>query len=154
MERGLVMTFEDWWRIVIKMLDRPCRIKNWTAKTREYNGEFVACSLRSLPDKQRRCLYGYPFPDPDKWIVCNQVKASGLITVPKHQFGERYETWRSYKDERIIRKDFNASPYVISIFRFFDRLFDLNDDEIVTAVLDYLAARKSNEGESDALESK
>ncbi len=135
------MTFEDWWQIVIKMLDEPRNIRNWTAKTRECIGEFVACSYRSLPEVQQRGLYGHPFPDPDNWMVCNQLKGPGRIAVPKREFRDRYKSWRSYRDGRIIRKDFSASPYVISIFHEFDRLFDVNDDEIVTAVLEYLAAR-------------
>ena len=139
------MVFEDWWEMVIATLDEPLLIKNWTAKTRENIGEFVACSLRSLPDNQRRGLYGYPFPEPDNWIVCNQVRGPGMISIVKRLSRERYDSWPSYRDERrgFIRKDFDASPYVISIFHAFDKYMRVDDPDAVSAIKDYLAAKKN-----------
>jgi hypothetical protein len=43
----------------------------------------------------------------------------------KKEFKDRYNSWSSYRDQKIIRNDFDgrtkASPYLISIFYAFDK---------------------------------
>ena len=122
--------FEDWWQDVILILDCPREIRNWTAHSGyTVGGRFHARSYRSL-DKETRSQWnnGYPFQNVDDWIVCTQVKGEGVATVSKKEFQDRYSSWRAYKDNKIIRKDFDgktkASPYLIAVFYAFDKLMD------------------------------
>jgi len=120
--------FENWWQDVILVLEIPRQIRNWTAHSGyTVGGQFNALSYRSLDQKARsEWNNGYPFQSPDDWIVCTQVKGEGFATVSKKEFQDRYASWRAYRDNKIIRKDFDkktkASPYVISIFHEFDFL--------------------------------
>jgi hypothetical protein len=125
-----MMPFEEWWQVVISVLDNPREIRNWTSfNGYTVGGCFNARSYRSL-DKEMQSTWnnGYPFQNPSDWIVCSQVKGEGVTTVSKKEFQDRYNRWRNYRDKRIIRKDFDgktkASGYLISIFYEFDRLMD------------------------------
>jgi hypothetical protein len=150
------MLFEDWWQIVISMSDNGIQIRNWTA----YNGYtveggFVARSYRAFTKAEQSLLNdGYPFSAPDDWLVCSQVKGGRCVPVSKKEFQDRYKSWDSYRDQKIIRKDFNASPYVISIFHRFDKLLNINEQEIVSIIKEVVAATKKKESGSDSLESK
>jgi hypothetical protein len=118
-------------KIVISVLDNPREIRNWTSfNGYTVGGRFHARSYRSL-DKEMQSKWndGYPFQNPSDWIVCTQVTGEGVATVSKKEFQDRYARWRDYRDNKIIRKDFDgktkASPYLISIFHEFDKLFDV-----------------------------
>lgn len=126
---GVMMKpFREWWQKVIAELDHPREIRNWTPLNGyTIGGTFVARSYRSLPrETQSAWNDGYPFQNPNDWIVCTQVKAEGVAQVSKKEFQVRYDSWRNYKNNRIIRKDFDgetkASSYLISIFHRFDEL--------------------------------
>lgn len=125
------MPFEEWWDIVISALDNPRKIRNWTPRNGyTVGGGFDARSYRSLDSAmQSEWNNGYPFQSPNDWLVCTQLKGKGVATVSKKEFQDRYTSWRSYRDAKIIRKDFDgrtkASPYLISIFYAFDKLIDL-----------------------------
>ncbi len=123
-----MMQFEDWWEIVITVLDQGRRIRNWTAlQGLTVGGEFAAWSYRSLSKEDQSFFNnGYPFESPADWLVCTQVKGEGWVPVPKKEFTDRYGSWRAYRDNKIIRKDFKASPYVIWIFHEFDALISVD----------------------------
>jgi len=122
------MPFEEWWDLVITVLDSGKKIRNWTPRNGfTVGGKFTARSYRSLTKEQQSSWNnGYPFSEPGDWLVCTQVKAEGVTAVSKKEFQDRYNSWRSYRDQKIIRKDFDgrtkASPYLISIFYAFDKL--------------------------------
>jgi len=130
-----MMPFEDWWGIVICTLDSPREIRNWTSlKGLTVGGRFYARSYRSLSKKEQSDWNnGHPFASADDWIVFTQVKETGVATVSKKEFKDRYGVWRVYRDNKIIRKDFDgkakASPYLISIFHAFDSLMSLDLDD-------------------------
>ena len=141
-----MMPFEDWWGIVISTLDSPREIRNWTSLNGlTVGGRFYARSYRSLSKKEQSDWNnGHPFPTPNDWIVCTQVKGTGFATVSRKEFKDRYGGWRAYRDEKIIRKDFDgktkASPYLISIFHAFDSLMslELNDSAFLSQIKDSL----------------
>jgi hypothetical protein len=120
--------FEDWWDLVITLLDFGRKIRNWTPLNGfTVSGEFSARTYRSLSKEQQSSWNNsYPFSSPNDWIICTQIKGEGVTTVSKKEFQDRYKSWRAYRDFKIIRKDFDgktkASPYVISIFHEFDSL--------------------------------
>jgi hypothetical protein len=94
------------------VLEIPREIRNWTAHNGYTVGsQFHARSYRSLdPKTQSDWNNGYPFQNPDDWIVCTQVKGEGVATVSKKEFQDRYSSWRAYRDSKIIRKDFDGKP--------------------------------------------
>lgn len=121
-------SFEEWWDLVVTIVDFGRRVRNWTPRNGfTVGGEFSARSYRSLSSaEQSSWNNGYPFSSPDDWIICTQLKGEGVTTVSKKEFSDRYQSWRAYRDGKINRKDFGgktkASPYVISIFHEFDAL--------------------------------
>jgi len=141
-----MMPFDDWWVIVISVLDNAREIRNWTSrKGLTVGGRFFARSYRSLTKEERSAWNdGHPFAVPSNWIVCTQVKGEGVAMVSKKEFQDRYASWRAYRDGRNIRKDFDgktkASPYLISIFHEFDSLMslDINDSAFLSQIKDSL----------------
>jgi hypothetical protein len=118
--------FEDWWQDSIRILDSPCKIRNWTAdKGYTVEGHFFARSYRSLSEEEQNDWNeGHPFAAPNNWIVCTQVKGGKVAVASKKEFQDRYDKWRAYKGAKINRTDFRASPYVISIFHALEKLMD------------------------------
>jgi len=131
---GYMSSFEDWWDLAMTVLDYGRRIRNWTS----FNGYTVeGNSLRvhivlSSKKEQSDWNNGYPFSALDDWIVCAQIKGERVATVSKKEFQDRYDSWPAYRNNKIMRKDFDgktkASPYLISIFHEFDRLMSLDLD--------------------------
>jgi len=58
------------------------------------------------------------------------LKGTKRITVSKKEFQDRYNKWPAYRDRKIMRKDFNGSPYLISIFNAFNYLIALAIDDV------------------------
>jgi hypothetical protein len=119
--------FDEWWDIVLNGLDNGREIRNWTARNGfAISGKFLAISYRSLSaDFQEKLTNGHLFQDPNAWIVCSQVTEQGVTKVSKKEFQDRYWKWIDYRNDGMTRKAFsgdgNASPYLISIFKEFDK---------------------------------
>jgi hypothetical protein len=80
--------FEDWWQDSIRILDSPCKIRNWTAdKGYTVEGHFFARSYRSLSEEEQSDWNeGHPFAAPNNWIVCTQVKGGKVAIASKKSF--------------------------------------------------------------------
>jgi hypothetical protein len=120
--------FQDWWKEVQQSMNEPRIIRNWTAKEGySITGKFVALSYARLkPEIQAALNNGYPFSQPDHWIVCSQVKGENWTRASRKEFEDRYWKWIDYRNDGMTRKHFsepgNASPYLISIFKEFNSL--------------------------------
>jgi hypothetical protein len=123
-----VRAFDEFWRAVLGELNSTREIRNWTPfNGYAIGGKFLAVSYRALPPEVRaKVTGGYSYQEPDNWIVCTQLQADGITFVSKKEFSDRYGKWRDYRNNGMTRRMFNgrtaASPYLIAIFKEFDRL--------------------------------
>lgn len=129
--------FEQFWKEVIEALDKPRRIRNWTARNGyAITGKFAAKSYRAFDrEAQIQLSNGFPYHFPDDCIICTQLQDStnplvrevpGITKVWKKEFKDRYDKWRDYRNDGMTRRMFDgdgkASPYLIALFKEFDHL--------------------------------
>src|SRR4051812_33872962 len=110
-----MLAFDRYWSNLLLLLDRPTRIRNWTAfgtftTRRGKTNDFVAQAYRSCTEDTKRHIdRGYPPPNPNLWIVCTRIEVERFTYVTRQQFHECYARWRKYKNAGISREDFGGS---------------------------------------------
>ena len=122
-------TFDDWYDEVLRRLDKPTKIRNWTREGRYHNTrstEFLAQTYRSMTDEERRAREWAGPNHPDDLILCSPL--DGGSRWPGHErvgFRPIYPRWRDYRNGKISRKELgNPTPYLLSILKNFEDIME------------------------------
>lgn len=106
--------FEEFWKLLLKKLETPTLIRNWTVYSGYIGEDFIA---RKYSDSMIECL----------------IPNGGPQYVPKKDFKLVYEVWDDYKSFKVKRADLSQhsrfTKYVISIIHQFEELRYEGDED-------------------------